>query len=55
MVLLKYSKRVEPSNEEKIESVLPEPDSPLAHSMPSSVTEAANGAVREVLYQELYQ
>ena len=49
MALLKYFRHMEPSKEEKIESVLPEPDGPLAHSVPSSVTETANSVVREVL------
>ena len=43
MTLLKYFKRVEPSKDERIQSVLPKPDCPkLAHPMPSSATEAAN-------------
>ena len=45
VALLKYFKRIETSKEEKIESILPEPDSPLKHSMLSSVTEATNSAV----------
>ena len=45
MALLKSFKCIETSKEEKIESILPEPDGPLAHSMPSSATEAANCAV----------
>ena len=48
MALLRYFKHIELSKEE-IESVLLEPDSPLAHSMPSSATEATNSAVCEVL------
>ena len=47
--LLKYFKRIEPSKEKKIQSVLPKPDGPLALSMPSSAIEAANSAVREIL------
>ena len=47
--ILKYFKRIEPSKEEKIQSVLPKPDGPLAFSMPSSAIEAANSAVREIL------
>ena len=52
MALLKYFKRIAPSKEEKIESVLPEPDYPLAHSIECqahATIEAANSAVREVL------
>ena len=46
--LLKYFKRIEPSKEERIQSVLPKPDGPLAHLMPSSAIEAANSAVGEI-------
>ena len=42
MALLKYFKRIEPSKEERIQSVLPEPDCPLARLMPSSAKETAN-------------
>jgi len=48
MALLKYFKRIEPSKEERIQSVLPKPDGPLARLMPSSAIEAANSAVREI-------
>ena len=41
MALLKYFKHIEPSKEERIQSVLPKPDSPLARLMPSSAIEAA--------------
>ena len=54
MVFLKYFERIEPSKEEKIESVLPEPDRPLAHSMLSSARiEAANSAVVKSLPRTL--
>jgi len=36
MVLLKYFKRIKPCREERIQGVLPKPDGPLAHLMPSS-------------------
>ena len=49
MVLLKYFKRIEPSKEKKIQSVLPKPDGSLAPLMPSSTIQAANSAVREIL------
>ena len=42
MTLLKYFKCVEPFNEERIQSVLPKPDCPLAGLMPSSAIETAN-------------
>ena len=45
MALLKSFKHIETSKEEQIESILPETDDPLAHSMLSSATEAANCAV----------
>ena len=45
VALLKSFKRIETSKEEKIESILPEPDGRLKHLMPSSTTEAANSAV----------
>ena len=45
VVLLKSFKCIETSKEEKIESILPEPDSPLKHSMLSSAAEATNSAV----------
>ena len=48
MALLKYLKHVRPSREEKIQGVLPKPDSPLALSMPSLGIEAANSAAREI-------
>ena len=49
MAHLKYFKRIEPSKEQKIQSVLPKPDGLLALSMPSSAIEAANSVVREIL------
>ena len=42
MTLLKYFKRIEPSKEERIQSVLPKPDSSLARLMLSLPKEAAN-------------
>ena len=36
MALLKYFKRIDPSKEERIQSVLPKSDYPLARIMPSS-------------------
>ena len=39
--LLKYFKHIEPSKE-RIQSVLPKPDCPLARLMPSSAIGAAN-------------
>ena len=44
----KYFKRIEPSKEERIQSVLLKPDGPLARLMQSSAIEAANSAVREI-------
>ena len=38
MALLKYFKHIKPS---RIQSVLPKPDCPLAHLMPSSAIETA--------------
>jgi len=48
--LLKYFKRIKPSKEERIQSILPKPDGPLAHLMPNSTIEAANSTVREIFY-----
>ena len=42
MALLKCFKRIEPSNKEKIQIVLPKPYIDLARLMPSSATEVAN-------------
>ena len=41
MELLEYFKHIKPSKEERIQSVLPKPDGPLAHLMPSLAVEAA--------------
>ena len=49
MALLKYFKRIEPSKEERIKSVLPKPDGTLTCLRPSSAVEVANSAVREIL------
>ena len=35
MTLLKYFKQIEPSKEERIQSILPKPEDSLAHLMPS--------------------
>ena len=43
MALLKYFKHIEPSKEERNQSVLPKPNCPLARLMPSSAIETANG------------
>ena len=42
MILLKYFKRIEPCKEERIQSILPIPDCPLARLMPSSAIRVAN-------------
>ena len=47
MTLLKYFKHIEPFKQERVQSVLPKPDGSLAHLVPCSATETANGAVRE--------
>ena len=41
MALLKYFKYIKPSKEERIQSVLPKPDYPLARLMPNSAIETA--------------
>ena len=46
---LKYFKCIEPSKEEKIQSMLPKPDGLVALLIPSSDIKAANSAVREFL------
>ena len=48
MALLKYLKRVEPSADEQVESVLPKPNGTLSLSMPSSSIAAANSEVRKI-------
>ena len=50
MALLKYLKRIEPSKEGRIQSVLPKPDCPLVRLMPSasSAIETANIAASAV-------
>jgi len=48
MALLKYFKRIEPSQKERIQSVLPKLDGPLARLMPSLAIEATNSAVHEI-------
>ena len=45
MALLKYFKRVEAKRTEKVDSILPKSDGPLATLMPSSAIQAANSAV----------
>ena len=47
MELLKYFKHIKSFKEEKIQSVLPKPDGPLACLMSSSAMEVANNAVKE--------
>ena len=42
MALLKHFKRIKPSKQERIQSVLPKPDCPLAHLLPSLEIETAN-------------
>ena len=49
MTLLKYFNRIEPSKEERIQSILPKPDGPLVRLIPCSTIESANSAVREFL------
>ena len=49
MTLLKYFNRIEPSKEERIQSVLPKPDGPLVLLIPCSTIESANSAIREFL------
>ena len=41
MAVLKYFKHIEPSKEERIQSVLPKPDCPFVRLMPSSAIETA--------------
>ena len=48
MALLKYFKHVEPSKEERIQSVLTKSDGPSARLMLSLAIDAANSAVRGV-------
>ena len=45
MTLLKYFNCIEPSKEERIQSVLPKPDGPLARLIPCSAIESANSAI----------
>ena len=40
---------IDPSKEERIQSVLPKPDGPLVRLIPCSTIESANSAVREFL------
>ena len=42
MALLKYFKKIEPSIDEQVESILPKPHGSLSLKMPSSSIEAAN-------------
>ena len=48
MALLKYFKHIKPSKEERIQSVLPKPDGPLARLKLSSAIEDDNSAVRGI-------
>ena len=52
MTLPKYFNRIEPSKEERIQSVLPKPDGPLVRLIPCSTTESANSAIREFLLMQ---
>ena len=45
MTLLKYFKHIELSKEERIQSILPEPDSPLAGLILCSTIETTNNAI----------
>jgi len=45
MAILKYFKCIKPSKEERIQSVLPKPDGPLAHLMTISAIKATNSAI----------
>ena len=45
MTILKYFNRIESSKEQRIQSVLPKPDGPLALLIPCSAIESANSAV----------
>jgi len=48
MALLKYFKHIEPSQKERIQSVLPKPDGPLARLIPRLAIEATNSTVHEI-------
>ena len=48
MILMKYFKHIEPSKEERIQSVFPKPDGSLARIIPYSTMETANSAAREI-------
>jgi len=52
MALLKYFKRIEPSQKERIQSVLPKPDGSLARLMPSLAIEAANSAAVSEIFTD---
>jgi len=54
MALLKYFKRVEPKKNEKMDTVLPKVDGPLAKLMPMSSIQAVNTAVHTKLLESLY-
>ena len=45
MTLLKYFNRIEPSKEEKIQSILSKPDGSLARLIPCLTIESANSAI----------
>ena len=49
MVLLKYFRKIEPSIDEQVESILPKPHSSLSLMMPSSSIAAANCEVRKIM------
>ena len=42
MTFLKYFNRIEPSKEERIQTILPQPDGPLVRLIPYSTIESAN-------------
>ena len=49
MALLKYFKRIEPSADEQIESLLPKANGALSQQMPSSSIAAANSEVQKIM------
>ena len=53
MALLKYFKRIEPSKEERIQSILPKPDGPCVCQMPSLATEAANSTITKFFTHDI--
>ena len=49
MALLKYFRKIEPSIDEQVESILPKPHGSLSLMMPSSSIAAANCKVRKIM------